>query len=150
MATYRSVTCTKLVYRHPHIGNSSTKTVIVNKSRFQHKYIYNFYLSFAVAGSPNKLKYAEVPIIDRSTCRNVYKGSLTPSMFCAGYLKGGIDSCQGDSGGPLVCKVGGKHHIHQPLLITTFSRIRTLYSEVYLVLIYLQTCVYQVNTLYWE
>lgn len=137
MATYRSVTCTKLVYRHPHIGNSSTKTVIVNKSRFQHIYIYNFYLSSAVAGSPNKLKYAEVPIIDRNICRNVYK-RLTPSMFCAGYLKGGIDSCQGDSGGPLVCKVGGKHHIHQPLLITTFSRIRTLYF----VLIYLQTCVY--------
>lgn len=141
MVTYRSVTCTKLVYRHPHIGNSSTKKVIINKSRFQHKYIYNFHLSFAVEGSPNKLKYAEVPIIDRNICRNVYK-RLTPSMFCAGYLKGGIDSCQGDSGGPLVCKVGGKHHIHQPFLITTFSRIRTLYSEVYLVLIYLQTCVF--------
>ncbi|XP_065921575.1 uncharacterized protein [Magallana gigas] len=69
-------------------------------------------------GSPNKLKYAEVPIIDRNICRNVYK-RLTPSMFCAGYLKGGIDSCQGDSGGPLVCKVGGKYTV---LGVTSWGR----------------------------
>ncbi|XP_052689239.1 deleted in malignant brain tumors 1 protein-like isoform X3 [Crassostrea angulata] len=70
-------------------------------------------------GSPNKLKYAKVPMIDRSTCRNVYKGSLTPSMFCAGYMKGGIDTCQGDSGGPLVCKVGGKYTV---LGVTSWGR----------------------------
>lgn len=87
---------------------------------------FNVHLLFAVIGSPNIMKYAEVPIIERSTCRNLYKGALTPSMFCAGYLKGGIDTCQGDSGGPLVCKVRGKGYIHVPLLITTFSRIRTI------------------------
>lgn len=70
-------------------------------------------------GSPNIMKYAEVPIIERSTCRNLYKGALTPSMFCAGYLKGGIDTCQGDSGGPLVCKVRGKYTV---LGVTSWGR----------------------------
>lgn len=54
------------------------------------------------------MKYAEVPIINRRTCHNLYPNALTSSMFCAGYVKGGVDTCQGDSGGPLVCKVNGK------------------------------------------
>uniref|UniRef100_A0A8C5KTC7 Transmembrane protease serine 3 n=1 Tax=Jaculus jaculus TaxID=51337 RepID=A0A8C5KTC7_JACJA len=52
------------------------------------------------------LNHAAVPLISNKICnhRDVYGGIISPSMVCAGYLKGGVDSCQGDSGGPLVCQ----------------------------------------------
>ncbi|OXB79535.1 UNVERIFIED_CONTAM: hypothetical protein H355_000351 [Colinus virginianus] len=52
----------------------------------------------------NDLNYVMVPLIESSTCNSVsvYDGMILPTMVCAGYLGGGIDSCQGDSGGPLV------------------------------------------------
>ncbi|XP_074670502.1 transmembrane protease serine 2 [Strix aluco] len=52
----------------------------------------------------NNLNYVTVPLIERSRCNSVYiyNGMILPTMICAGYLGGGIDSCQGDSGGPLV------------------------------------------------
>lgn len=52
------------------------------------------------------LQEAEVPLISTKKCvkQSDYGELIKDSMFCAGYLKGGIDSCQGDSGGPLSCQ----------------------------------------------
>ncbi|XP_058890208.1 uncharacterized protein prss56 isoform X2 [Acipenser ruthenus] len=48
---------------------------------------------------------AKVPVLSQGTCKSALgKELLTSTMFCAGYLSGGIDSCQGDSGGPLMCQ----------------------------------------------
>ncbi|KAM9330529.1 transmembrane protease serine 9-like [Gastrophryne carolinensis] len=50
------------------------------------------------------LQQAELRTISTSQCSTpqVYWTQIKPSMLCAGYLAGKIDSCQGDSGGPLV------------------------------------------------
>ena len=38
---------------------------------------------------------AKVPLLSQGTCRSALgKELLTNTMFCAGYLSGGIDSCQ--------------------------------------------------------
>ncbi|XP_063281410.1 transmembrane protease serine 11G-like [Pelobates fuscus] len=50
------------------------------------------------------LQQAEVKIISTAQCSSaaMYGSYIGPSMICAGYVTGGIDTCQGDSGGPLV------------------------------------------------
>ncbi|KAM9321314.1 coagulation factor X [Gastrophryne carolinensis] len=49
-----------------------------------------------------KLQMLYVPYIDRQTCKESSKFSITENMFCAGYDKEKMDACQGDSGGPHV------------------------------------------------
>ena len=53
----------------------------------------------------NVLREAKLPLISDTRCRvsSGYGNTLTANMFCAGYIRGGVDTCQGDSGGPLVC-----------------------------------------------
>ena len=57
-----------------------------------------------------KLMQANVPIVDRETCKKSYRG-LTDNMICAGKTGGGVDACQGDSGGPFVCSTEGKYYL---------------------------------------
>ena len=53
---------------------------------------------------PDYIHNVTVPIISNDVCNgpNMYDGSITDIMFCAGFASGGKDSCQGDSGGPIV------------------------------------------------
>uniref|UniRef100_A0A4W5LR14 trypsin n=1 Tax=Hucho hucho TaxID=62062 RepID=A0A4W5LR14_9TELE len=64
-------------------------------------------------GSDNLLD-AQVLLISQESCSSskVYGRAIDNTMFCAGYLQGGVDSCQGDSGGPLMCNKEGSHFIY--------------------------------------
>ena len=52
---------------------------------------------------PIDLRANEVPIVTREVCNapESYQGFIQPTMFCAGFRQGGVDTCQADSGGPL-------------------------------------------------
>ncbi|KAK9515402.1 hypothetical protein VZT92_026053 [Zoarces viviparus] len=61
--------------------------------------------TFYKGWTKNRLRQAEVDLIDRTTCNlgTWYDGFITENMICAGLESGASDSCQGDSGGPLQC-----------------------------------------------
>ncbi|XP_060523213.1 LOW QUALITY PROTEIN: transmembrane protease serine 9-like [Cylas formicarius] len=48
------------------------------------------------------LQAVQVPVVSRTSCRNVYGSVITDRVWCAGTAAGGRDSCQGDSGGPAI------------------------------------------------
>lgn len=59
---------------------------------------------------PEYLFEAQLPVVDRSTCKTAlataseqddYAYELLDTMICAGFASGGYDACAGDSGGPL-------------------------------------------------
>lgn len=56
----------------------------------------NFPHYFEAGDASPVLNHAAVPLISNKICnhRDVYGGIISPSMLCAGYLKGGVDSCQ--------------------------------------------------------
>ena len=59
------------------------------------------------------LHEAEIPIVSKTQCLNVYEDYyITDNMFCAGYKGGRIDSCAGDSGGPLLCEQDGRWTVY--------------------------------------
>uniref|UniRef100_A0A8C0C3P3 Transmembrane serine protease 3 n=1 Tax=Buteo japonicus TaxID=224669 RepID=A0A8C0C3P3_9AVES len=69
-------------------------------------FFFFFFFVFSTGDTSDTMNYAGVPLISNTICnhRDVYGGIITPSMLCAGFLKGGVDTCQGDSGGPLACE----------------------------------------------
>jgi len=57
-------------------------------------------------GSP-VLREAQIPVLADSVCRAAFP-EFTPTMMCAGWAAGGVDTCQGDSGGGLFVRVDGQ------------------------------------------
>ncbi len=58
---------------------------------------------------PEELYEVDLPIVNRSTCKNIYGEKFTQNMFCAGYSQGGKDTCKSDSGGPLMVFENGRY-----------------------------------------
>lgn len=56
--------------------------------------------------TPKTLHKVSIPVIDRQTCSDLYKGhvdlNVTDNMICTGLKEGGKSACYGDSGGPVV------------------------------------------------
>ncbi|XP_007998145.1 zinc finger protein 408 isoform X3 [Chlorocebus sabaeus] len=56
---------------------------------------------------PSVLQVVNLPIVERSVCKDSTRIRITDNMFCAGYKPGEGkrgDACEGDSGGPFVMK----------------------------------------------
>ncbi|CAM1293481.1 TMPRSS6 (predicted) [Pycnogonum litorale] len=49
-----------------------------------------------------KLKEAELKVIDNENCTRILKYEFHDNMICAADLINGTDACQGDSGGPIM------------------------------------------------
>lgn len=58
--------------------------------------VIDFHIISAADLGSNHLLEANVLLINQEKCseRAVYGNILGNSMFCAGYLEGGVDSCQ--------------------------------------------------------
>ncbi|CAI4231786.1 unnamed protein product [Auanema sp. JU1783] len=91
-----------------------------------------------------ELREIHVPIVPWLECNNLenFRGRVhLPSMICAGYSQGNLDSCQGDSGGPLMCSFNGKWEV-QGLVSWGIGCGRPghpgVYSSVYSVLPWIQ------------
>lgn len=77
----------------------------------------------------NELQKAQLDLIDNLACTIRYNSSkevpygVTPSMICAGDLRGGWTkgSCQGDSGGPLQVIHPRNLCVFQVIGITSFG-----------------------------
>ncbi|XP_062917238.1 coagulation factor IXa [Mobula hypostoma] len=57
---------------------------------------------YMLGDTPQVLQQISIPYVDRSTCKQSSKFSVTGNMFCAGMSDGSKDACQGDSGSPHV------------------------------------------------
>lgn len=55
---------------------------------------------------PEELRQADIEIVDRSICNELYgvRTTIHDTELCAGVAGSGRDSCYGDSGGPLVVR----------------------------------------------
>ncbi|XP_062274547.1 coagulation factor VII [Scomber scombrus] len=53
------------------------------------------------------LRKVVLPVVSYRDCTMSTEQVITDNMFCAGYLKAGIDACSGDSGGPFVVNYRG-------------------------------------------
>ncbi len=66
-----------------------TKCTIIGWGKEKNSHVYG----------TDVLHEAEIPIVSKAECLNVYEDYyITGNMFCAGYKGGRIDSCAGDSG----------------------------------------------------
>ncbi|KAG7517865.1 coagulation factor IX [Solea senegalensis] len=53
-----------------------------------------------MGATSNTLQKVEVPVVDRTECKDSSRSRISPFMFCAGFYSETKDACQGDSGGP--------------------------------------------------
>ncbi|CAH8856674.1 unnamed protein product [Trichobilharzia szidati] len=100
-------------------------TVAITSDQFTDCYIAGWGSS---EDSPvsNALRHLNIPLLSLNECNQteVYKGKITETMICAGYLIGGKDACKGDSGGPLMCQLKNNtvHQIWYQIGVVSFGK----------------------------
>ncbi|KAJ0064274.1 hypothetical protein NL108_001613, partial [Boleophthalmus pectinirostris] len=81
-------------YVHPIcIPNNTSEEVTLN---FTHCFISGWGSTYYGGFRVNRLREAEVELIDQRTCNLIYfyHGMITNNMICAGLESGGVDTCQ--------------------------------------------------------